>query len=385
MNIVYIANIRLRADGAGSVHVFSFCHELARRDILRRLVVPRLSGPIELDSKLEASLNQVPTILRGPLGMLVFDFLVALLLVRLRWKIGRSCVVVRPHALTILQTISARLMGCLLVYEYNGAQELELQSSGLPRLLVWAVALQTRLNGILAHKIIAVTPGLAEHLCARFGVTPEKIVVISNGVNPELFFPMSRDEARARWKLPDTSFIFGFVGSFAPWQGLEHIAQAIAGLPSETRACLVLGGGGRLQGRLEELAASAPRGRIILMDWLEHTEVRELINAFDVGLLLRQWPADLPLGSPLKLFEYLACGVSVLATRVDGIVNLEPGAELINFVEDESVESIQRTINALVQEARRPQTVEELVRLVHEHHTWEQKVGTFVERCLPAS
>ena len=84
---------------------------------------------------------------------------------------------------------------------------------------------------------------------------------------------------------------------------------------------LVLGDGGRRE------ALQAQAGRLGLDDlvtfagWVGPSAVRDHMQSARVGLLpLRPKSHDLEaVGSPLKLFEYVAAGLRVVGTDVDGI------------------------------------------------------------------
>ncbi|MHC1589231.1 MAG: glycosyltransferase, partial [Methermicoccaceae archaeon] len=119
-----------------------------------------------------------------------------------------------------------------LIYEVNGlvAQEQKLYG-GLHRLVGWAAALADHISLKGASHVVAVTMGIKEAL-VEAGVPHEAITVIENGADIELFRPLEG----AREALGLRSPVVGFVGSLAPWHGVEMLIEAaplvLAQLPS---------------------------------------------------------------------------------------------------------------------------------------------------------
>ena len=83
---------------------------------------------------------------------------------------------------------------------------------------------------------------------------------------------------------------------------------------------LVIVGDGPLRGALErELRERGLTRSAVLTGWLPHTEVAALVRQFDVALAPYSRPDHDFYFSPLKLFEYMACGVPVVAARLGQI------------------------------------------------------------------
>ena len=83
---------------------------------------------------------------------------------------------------------------------------------------------------------------------------------------------------------------------------------------------LILAGDGQLRGELER--SFKQRGlskRVKFTGALQHEEVPEVIRQFDIALAPYPKPDHDFYFSPLKLFEYMACGVPVVAARLGQI------------------------------------------------------------------
>jgi glycosyltransferase involved in cell wall biosynthesis len=126
------------------------------------------------------------------------------------------------------------------------------------------------------------------------------------GANVEAFHPTRRDAAvRRALGVPDEAVAVLFGGSFRPWHGVHVLEEAARHLADHAELFFVLVGG-------EEGQVRGYRGR--RLGAVPYERMPEIVAACDVGVApydtgrLRQ----LRLGfywSPLKVFEYMACGL----------------------------------------------------------------------------
>lgn len=143
-------------------------------------------------------------------------------------------------------------------------------------------------------------------------------LTVPNGVDTELFAARyDRARSRASFGLPADADLIGFTGSLRPWHGLDVALEALAGLPE--RVHLVVAGTGELRtdlaGRAEALGVA---GRVHWLGHLAHDRVPQMLAACD--LALAPYPRLTSFGfSPLKLYEYLAAGVPVVASDIGQI------------------------------------------------------------------
>jgi len=146
------------------------------------------------------------------------------------------------------------------------------------------------------------------------GVRAERLLVVPNGVHLEPYQYADREATRrlARQRLelpPGDGLVLGFVGFYRKWHRLDLAVRCLA-RPGFERARLVLVGAGPSQ---EKLAAAAGElgvaERVHFAGTRPHLEIPELLTAFDIALV----PGINLYASPLKLQEYLAAGLAVVA------------------------------------------------------------------------
>lgn len=171
-----------------------------------------------------------------------------------------------------------------------------------------------------ADAVLAVSGLLAQH-AIRCGAAPDRVHVLPNGVDPAVFHPAPRDATLRRRLGLGTGPLVGFVGGLRPWHGIEALPGLLAALAvGHPSVRLVVVGDGPLAGWLAgELAARDLAGRAALLGALPHAEVAAVVRELDVALAPYPRPDHAFYFSPLKLFEYMACGAPVVASRLGQI------------------------------------------------------------------
>lgn len=169
--------------------------------------------------------------------------------------------------------------------------------------------------------VLAVSAPLAAQVVAR-GVAADRVHVVANGVDTQRFHPGDGAAMRARFGLGDGP-VLGFVGGLRPWHGIEVLPALVAALrPRHPGVTALVVGDGPLRADLEREARRLHVERhVVLTGTLPHEAVPDCIRAFDVALAPYPEAAHAFYFSPLKLYEYLACGIPVVAARLGQIAD----------------------------------------------------------------
>ena len=172
---------------------------------------------------------------------------------------------------------------------------------------------------ILAHfcdKIVCISDAERESALREKICKPSKLQVIYNGIDLEEIektTPMSRDKLG----IPEDAFVVGMVGRISKQKAPDTFVKAAKLIKEKIpNAFFLMVGDGELRDQVESLINQYDLGSSFLITgWVDNPT--SYMKIMDVGMLLSRWE-----GFGLVLPEYMACGVPIIATNVDGIPNI---------------------------------------------------------------
>lgn len=175
--------------------------------------------------------------------------------------------------------------------------------------LRWLERLELRLYRDAA-RVVTVTHAFRSNLEAR-GIDPERIEVITNGVDSRRFAPRPKDEALLDALGLRGRFVCGYVGTHGLAHGLETLldaAEIVAGRPV---TILLLGDGAR-KAALVRAARDRELDNVLFLDPVEKDEVARYWSLLDTAIIhLRPDPLFESV-IPSKLFECMGMGLPIL-------------------------------------------------------------------------
>lgn len=166
-----------------------------------------------------------------------------------------------------------------------------------------------------ANHIISVCSALKQEM-ADLGINDEKISVIPNGVDTDIFYPVDKEEAcRKLLIIHNNSKIIVSVGSLIPLKGFQVILEAMPGLLQwERNIHLYIIGEGYYRSSLEKKVKDLNlEHHVTLVGEVANNELKFWYSLADVFCL-----ASSREGWANVIMESLACGTPVVATRVYG-------------------------------------------------------------------
>ncbi|MFQ5347375.1 MAG: glycosyltransferase family 4 protein [Rhodothalassiaceae bacterium] len=196
-----------------------------------------------------------------------------------------------------------------------------------------------------ADAVLPVSDALADHV-RRAGVAEERIHVIPNGVRLAAFDDLDGSAVRERYGLGG-KLVFGFVGFVRPWHGLERVLDAFARLGRADLHLLVVGDGPArpaIEARAQELGLG---DHLSITGVVSHMDIPSHLGAFDIALQ----PDVTPYASPLKLFEYMAAGLAVIAPDRANIREIVRHGETAFLMDPGAEGALEAAIMTLAKEA----------------------------------
>jgi colanic acid biosynthesis glycosyl transferase WcaI len=189
-----------------------------------------------------------------------------------------------------------------------------------------------------AGHIVVVTSAFKDHLIRLRQVTAEKISVVENGVETDLFSPGTEaaNHTLRRELGAEGKFLVCYVGTMGLAHGLETLLDAAAQLQTRNdNVQFLLIGEGAEKARIRALAESRGLVNVRFLDQQPRETIPAFISASDACLVLLKKTEVFKTVIPTKMLEFMSCsrpvvlGVDGQARRIveeagAGIV-IEPG------------------------------------------------------------
>lgn len=278
---------------------------------------------------------------------------------------------------------AARAVSCPIIWEMNSVYSVLHPEVFSPWFRWLARRSDARLTR-MADALIAVSGEVAGVL-RGFGVSEDKITVMHNAVHPPEYEGLeARREARRRELGIGDSLVVVLLQALDAGPFPARLLQAVHTAWPRIRAAvpgarlLWIGGGSRLPWFRERLRQTLPTAdsEIVLLGSRAHAEVPELLACGDIGLV----PWHRPFCSPMKIFEYMATGLPLVAPDLAGIREVVRHRENgLLFAHDD----FARMAEAVVELATNQGLARELGRRGREYvlrkHTWDGNAAAVIE------
>ncbi len=233
-------------------------------------------------------------------------------------------------------------------------------------------------------RLLPITNGLLDVLRRSYPhtFTPGEVVIASNGVELERYETLpDPPAARQRLGLKD-QLTAGYTGHLYPGRGLDILVALARSYPSVQ----FLWVGGR-PGDVERWQAKLRReqiGNIVMVGFVENQALPLYQAAADILLMPYERKIEGSGGgnsaeycSPMKMFEYLACGRAILSSDLP-VLREVLSEHFAVFSPPEDADAWITTFESLITDPERRKALGRMARQEAEHYSWRRRA----ERCL---
>ena len=207
------------------------------------------------------------------------------------------------------------------------------------------------------------------------GADPACVVVTPNGVNTERITPGRPTHRPATTDAPVT---VGFVGTLKPWHGTDLLLRAIARTGEHLR--LDICGTGPQQDELERLTVELGiEHRVRFRGAVAPDRVPQVLRGLDIATA--PYPPGEHYFSPLKIYEYLAAGLTVVASTIGTIPEVLGHGRLGVLVRPGDVDELAEALDGLAADPHRRASLAAAAREVAvAEHDWRIRCRELLSR-----
>ncbi len=199
-----------------------------------------------------------------------------------------------------------------------------------------------------SEHIVVVTPAFKDYLIQNWRLSPEKISIVENGVESDLFSPRVNN-ADLRTELGgEGKFVVAYIGTMGMAHGLETLVAAAAELQrTAPHVLFLMVGEGSDKERVINLARSQGLSNMRFVGQQPREKIPDFISVSDACLVLLKKSELFKTVIPTKMLEFMSCARPVIL-GVDGQARKimdQAGAGI--YVEPENAAALIQVITQL--------------------------------------
>ena len=302
------------SDPVGLVRLWTLARQLVERGDSVTVLPPGYRSALLQRGFSTAPIPLIPWPVLRPVSYAVLSCIIGLMRA---WRSKPDIVYYRwmdsPHPL-----LFARLIGAQCVCEVNGEPVPDWSETDRTikrRFKHWLASFALS----RCDRVVVLTDGLRNLVVRRYRVAAERVAVLPSGTDTGLFSPQDVATCRRRIGVDLGRDYIGFVGSFYRYQGLQCLLEAMAIIRRTMPSVhLLLVGDGEAATELKQQADRLALSPCIT--WagrIPYQEVPAWIGA--MTLCVAPFRGDRGETSPVKIFDYLACGKPVIASAIPSV------------------------------------------------------------------
>jgi starch synthase len=216
-----------------------------------------------------------------------------------------------------------------------------------------------------ADRVIAVSRQMRQDILAHFRVDPDRVVVLHNGIDPDLFRRTEAKDVLARRGVREPYVLF--VGRITDQKGIFHLLEAAPKLPAGVQVVLCASAPDtpEIEARLKRRLPEHPN-----VVWIgEMIPVSEVVQLYSHAAVFVCPSVYEPFG--LINLEAMACETPVVASAVGGILEVVEDGTTGLLVEPARPDALAAAIRGLLDDPGRRRAMGQAGRRrVEAHFSW---------------
>ena len=350
MKIFYLSRINVGVEDAGTRHVWEFCRQFSRLGHKVTLFIPDMGHKRQLEG---VSIVYIPSPIKKSFAtFFTFYFFLIFFFIYHCLKKRPDVIYTRHQPMEWMTVWLKFVFNLVYAAEVNGLVPVEMKINRLPGWYISIIGCMQRFCFQFADRIVTPSSIIRDTLLRECGLDASRFLVVTNGADPEVFHPMDKIMCREKLGFDARGKFLVFAGSLKRWHGIERIVGIMPDLLKKIPDLnlIIVGDGEKkkeIKGLIRKLKlekSTALTGRVSFED------VPYYMNMADICIAPYFEPELDETGiSPLKIYEYLACGRPVITNPVGGLENLfqshEAGVLVDSRLPQDWVEPIAALLN----------------------------------------
>ncbi len=232
-----------------------------------------------------------------------------------------------------------------------------------------------------ADLVVTISSRFKDQLLESFPrLAKDKILICPNAVSEQRFrepaYARATEDLRARLGL-GRRILLGSAGQFVPWHGLAPFVLAMAKMAcEEDLGFLFIGDGPVRSAVLETARAAGVQERVVFTGMVPHALIPEYLALLDIAVI----PCSNMHGSPMKLMEFMAMGLPVVAPDLPPIREVLENGRTGRLFRPGDMDDMRRHLMELLADREAAQAMGHRARdHVLAHLTWAGHTRTILE------
>ena len=206
-----------------------------------------------------------------------------------------------------------------------------------------------------------------------------RITVVPNGVEMRRFERSMETDVvgKSPRSSDDRDITVGFVGNARPWHGITNLIDSIAILAREFPRCklVIVGDTGNLRKDFETRCTQCGLDEVVSFTGpVPYEEIPSILKEIDIAVAPYPQLQNFYF-SALKIFEYMAAGKAIVASRIGQISEILQHEKTALLVPPGDIDALSTALKRLLQDADLRRILGENARTeASNKHTWGQRI-----------